>query len=125
MYISNIKLLNWKYFQHIDVDVRERCFIVGVNAAGKSNLLDAIRFLHDIVRAGGGSQVAVKERGGITKIRCLAACQVTNVSISVVLSDSESHAPVWFYSLSFMHTGGGIMANEVKILSGLWQQVNG
>ena len=32
---------NWKNFQEIDVEVRDRMFLVGANAAGKSNLLDA------------------------------------------------------------------------------------
>ncbi|MCK9218386.1 MAG: AAA family ATPase, partial [Firmicutes bacterium] len=41
MYISHIKLQNWKNFQRVDVDLQERMFIVGPNAAGKSNFLDA------------------------------------------------------------------------------------
>ena len=32
---------NWKNFQEIDIEVRDRMFLVGANAAGKSNLLDA------------------------------------------------------------------------------------
>lgn len=117
MYISKIKLHNWKNFQNIETNLQERCFIVGANAAGKSNLLDAFRFLHDIVRVGGGLQMAVKERGGITRLRCLAARKVNDVCIGVVLSDSETHKPVWSYTLSFKHTGGGIMASEIKITS--------
>lgn len=39
MYISRIKLYNWKNFHDCEVVLSERCFIVGANATGKSNFL--------------------------------------------------------------------------------------
>ena len=75
MYISRIKLYNWKNFHDCEVVLSERCFIVGANATGKSNFLDVIRFMRDIVKQGGGLQAAVALRGGLKKIRCLAARQ--------------------------------------------------
>ncbi|MFW5773293.1 MAG: AAA family ATPase, partial [Tangfeifania sp.] len=48
MIISRIKLKNWKNFKEIDVQLRNRIFIVGPNASGKSNFLDVFRFLRDI-----------------------------------------------------------------------------
>jgi predicted ATPase len=59
MYISRIKLFNWKNFHDCEVALSERCFIVGANATGKSNFLDVIRFMRDIVKQGGGLQAAV------------------------------------------------------------------
>lgn len=56
MYISRIKLFNWKNFHDCEVVLSERCFIVGANATGKSNFLDVIRFMRDIVKQGGGLQ---------------------------------------------------------------------
>lgn len=50
MIIHSIELHNWKNFQQCSVNLTERCFIVGANATGKSNFLDAIRFLRDIVK---------------------------------------------------------------------------
>lgn len=50
MYISRIKLFNWKNFHDCEVALSERCFIVGANATGKSNFLDVIRFMRDIVK---------------------------------------------------------------------------
>ena len=52
MLISKLTLKNWRNFKSIDIDLTERVFIVGANASGKSNLLDAIRFLKDIVKPG-------------------------------------------------------------------------
>jgi len=74
MIISHFKLKNWKNFKNIDLQFKERMFIVGPNASGKSNFLDAFRFLRDIAKGtGGGLQRAIKERGGLSAIRCLAA----------------------------------------------------
>ncbi|MBC2694921.1 MAG: AAA family ATPase [Desulfobacteraceae bacterium] len=74
MIISQIKMKNWRNFRNVDTPLGRRMFLVGANALGKSNFLDALRFLRDIAKTeGGGLQRAVSERGGISKIRCLAA----------------------------------------------------
>ena len=116
LYISRLQLYNWKNFHECDVNISPRCFIIGANAAGKSNLLDAIRFLRDIARQGGGLQNAVEQRGGVTKIRCLAARQRTDISISTELCDMESGELQWIYSLKIKNVGGGIMKNQAEVL---------
>jgi hypothetical protein len=64
--------MNWRSFKTADIPLRERQFVVGANAAGKSNLLDVFRFLRDVAKpAGGGLQKALESRGGITKVRSL------------------------------------------------------
>ena len=115
MLISEIKLFNWKNFQECAVCLAERCFIVGANATGKSNFLDALRFLRDIAKKGGGLQTAVDIRGGIRKIRSLSARQRTDVAIEVTLKEEVGGPDKWRYMLSFKHTGGGIKENEVKV----------
>jgi predicted ATPase len=73
--ITHLTLNNWRNFSRVDVDLAPRVFLVGPNASGKSNFLDAIRFLRDIVAVGGGFQAAVgaPNRGGVARLRCLAA----------------------------------------------------
>ena len=117
MIISKIELFNWKNFHRGEVGVQERCFVVGANAAGKSNFIDALRFLRDVAKQGGGLQTAVRVRGGITKIRCLAAREQSNVKLAIELSESDSRELCWHYELNFKHTGGGIRENQVKIVS--------
>ncbi len=67
MRFTQIRLKNWRNFVEVDVEVANRVFLVGANATGKSNFLDAIRFLRDIVITGGGFQVAIQQRGGMKK----------------------------------------------------------
>ena len=50
-----LRLKNWKNFESVEVHLEDRMFLVGPNAAGKSNLLDALRFLRDLASVGGGS----------------------------------------------------------------------
>ena len=84
-------------------------YAIGPNASGKSNLLDVFRFLRDVCKqAGGGLQVAVKERGGITKLRCLHARRPPEVRIEIDFSDRQDDQPVtWKYVLGFTSEGKG------------------
>ena len=103
MRITRIKLNNWRNFRSVDVTLQNRAFIVGPNAAGKSNFLDAVRFLRDIVDHAGGLQGAVGRRGGLSRIRCLAARRHREVGIEIELGGDE-HQPVWRYSLELGQT---------------------
>ena len=102
MIINRLIVKNWRNFQQIDVGLSPRQFIVGANASGKSNLLDIFRFLRDIVKAeGGGFQKAVKDRGGVSKIRCLAARRDPEIAIEVHLADNSKPQTTWRYAIGF------------------------
>ena len=102
MIINHLIAKNWRNFQQIDVRLSERQFIIGANASGKSNLLDIFRFLRDIVKAeGGGFQKAVKDRGGVPKIRNLAARRDPEVTIEIHLADNSDSPTTWIYGLGF------------------------
>ena len=100
MIITRLVLKNWRNFRSADVSLGKRVFLVGPNASGKSNFLDAFRFLRDIARwEGGGLQKAVSDRGGLSKIRCLAARKDPEVLLDVELAQADGHQPRWRYSL--------------------------
>lgn len=99
MIVSHIKLKNWRNFTSVDVDLSDRVFLVGPNASGKSNFLDAFRFLRDIAKEGGGLQRAVKDRGGLSKIRCLAARKYPDVEVEVHLADAPGQDTLWKYAI--------------------------
>ncbi|MCD6217078.1 AAA family ATPase [bacterium] len=100
MRITRIKLKNWRNFKCIDVELAQRSFIVGPNASGKSNFLDAIRFFRDIVSVGGGLREAIEKRGGVSKLRCLAARRNSNVELNVELGN-DFEKPEWKYKIAF------------------------
>lgn len=98
--VKRIRLRNWRNFREVDVALRERQFIVGPNAAGKSNFLDAFRFLRDVAKPeGGGLQKAVKDRGGLSKLRALSARRDPEIALDVSLSEEADAPAVWRYLL--------------------------
>ena len=96
---SNLHLENWRNFTRVSVPLQERNFLVGPNASGKSNFLDAVRFLNELVSVGGGLESASSKRGGVSAIRCLAARQHSDVGIEVVITNGSSRP--WRYRLKF------------------------
>jgi len=118
MKIHHLNLKNWMNFQRLDMGfLRDRMFVIGPNASGKSNLLDALRFLRDValpsgVRpSGGGLQKAVGDRGGLSKLRCVNARKDTEVLLEVSLEGSDGIK--WLYRLGFK--GEGKANNRIVI----------
>jgi predicted ATPase len=108
MQFTHLKLKNWRNFVRAELAIGDRLFITGPNASGKSNLLDVFRFLRDIAKDGGGLQQAIKERGGLSKIRCLAARRYPDVEIEVTLSDSNGDGKVeWRYGIGLYQESRG------------------
>jgi predicted ATPase len=98
--VSRIRLKNWRNFRAADAKLRERVFVVGPNASGKSNFLDVFRFLRDVAKPeGGGLQKAVRERGGLSKLRCLAARKDPEILVSIELADAAEVDAKWIYTL--------------------------
>lgn len=96
---THLYLENWRSFTRVEADLGRRALLAGPNAAGKSNLLDAFRFLRDLA-AGGGFQAAVKKRGGVPRLRCLAARQHPDILIAV-RAGADDNGPDWEYELRF------------------------
>ena len=100
MRFSKIYLENWRNFTRVDVPLQQRMFLVGPNDSGKSNLLDAFRFLRDLVRVGGGLEKAVSDRGGVSRLRSLAARRYPGIVIDVQIEDNDEIA--WRYRIGII-----------------------
>jgi len=113
MYVSKLKIVNWRNFTNADINFHETTYVIGPNASGKSNFLEVFRFLRDLVKPhGGGLQQSMESRGGLTKVRSLAARKNPVVSLEVELRESlddVSGPPNWRYCLSMKTEKGGKM----------------
>lgn len=98
MRFTHVKLENWKNFLSVDVALQRRVFIVGPNASGKSNFLDALRFLRHVADPQGGFQQAVHARRGVSQIRSLHARRYPNVAIDVHM---DLDGVAWNYRIEF------------------------
>jgi predicted ATPase len=97
---SSIRLANWRNFREASVELRRRIILVGPNASGKSNFLDAFKFLRDVAAVGGGFEQAIRRRGSVTSLRCLAARRYSDVEIDVEIQNLNG-AALWEYELAF------------------------
>lgn len=109
MLMTRLRLKNWRNFRDVDVRLGPRGYLIGANASGKSNLLDVFRFLRTLAQTdGGGLQKAIKERGGLGKLRSLHARRDPEVRIEVELADSiDAKVLTWRYVLAFKSEGKG------------------
>lgn len=104
---TQIELHNWKNFVRANVPLARRVLVVGPNASGKSNFLDAFRFLRDLsLPSGGGLAPAVAVvRAGVGKLRSLHARGVNSDVMIRVEVRGEDHSG-WRYELAFTESKG-------------------
>ncbi len=98
MRFTSIRLQNWRNFKNAEAKLSSRAFFVGPNAAGKSNLLDAFRFLRDVSL--NGLAPAVESRGGISSLRCVQATSNTDIEIAVDIG-TDANPKLWSYAVKF------------------------
>lgn len=96
---SRLEMTAWRNFrQETSLALRGRAFFVGPNASGKSNILDALRFMRDVAAMGMNDAVSV--RGGMREVRSLHARQFPGVRIAVDAGPRD-HSSRWSYELHF------------------------
>lgn len=93
--ITALTLHNWKSFEQATLLIDQITFLIGTNASGKSNIVDALIFLS---RLSGGERLAdvcKNIRGGIDQIIRRGA---DNASLEVIL---KSNGTTYKYTLTF------------------------
>jgi len=65
--ITRLRVRNYRSLADVDLTLGPLTVFVGLNGAGKSNLLDVLRFVRDVVT--GRMEIAVGRRGGMSALR--------------------------------------------------------
>ncbi|MDP1827611.1 MAG: AAA family ATPase [Archangium sp.] len=94
---TRLALSNWRNFRSVELELQERMFVVGPNAAGKTNLLDALKFLRDVAKPKGGLATALDERVGFTHLRSLHARFNSELKVAVTVNVD---GVIWEYELA-------------------------
>jgi predicted ATPase len=100
MRFTRLRLGNWRNFKRAEVDLAARAIFVGPNASGKSNLIDALRFLSHVAAEEGGLASAVRRREGVSALRCLQATRNSDIAVEVDVGDDNNNK-MWTYKLVF------------------------
>lgn len=88
MSITKIKILNFKSFKNLEVELSRFNILIGANASGKSNFLQVFKFLRDITQY--GLENAISMQGGIEYLRNLNIGSSEDFSVKVVSDVSDS-----------------------------------
>lgn len=80
-FLRRVRIRGYKSIGFCDVQLHPLTILVGRNAAGKSNFLDALAFLRDTMQFGVAE--AVKRRGGWPSVACRTSILPTTVEIEI------------------------------------------
>lgn len=83
MKITKIEISNFKSFDNLSIHLNDFNLLVGANASGKSNLVQAFQFLRDIMNH--GLENAISLQGGIEYLRNIKIAQSQPLSFRVVM----------------------------------------
>ena len=82
MKLASVRIRHYKSLDDGRIDFSDRVTVlVGPNAAGKSNVVDCLRFVRDAVSS--GIEHAVSARGGIARIRQYSKTKPYKLSIKL------------------------------------------
>jgi len=101
MFITRIKAKNWKNFRNVDVRLGERAFLVGPNASGKSNLIEAVGLLKAAPK---DLTAPIRQGGGVGDWLWKGQDTDSTVEIEVVVYYPQGIMPLR-YRLSFTRVG--------------------
>src|SRR5579859_4626431 len=85
MAFTQIRAVNFKSFDELEVQLDNFCVILGANASGKSNFVQAFAFIRDI--ANFGLVNAVSMQGGADAIRNLNIGSSVDMELAVSIDD--------------------------------------
>lgn len=91
MAVKKIRILNFKSFKNLEVELGNFNVLIGANASGKSNFVQVFKFLRDVVTL--GLDNAVSLQGGVGYLRNINIGSSENFSLEVV-SDLKYSVPV-------------------------------
>jgi predicted ATPase len=87
MVIERIRLKNFKNFENIDLKLGQMNVFVGANAAGKTNLIQAIKFVRDIQNYGVGNAISLQS--GVEYLQNFHTENKKNTIVSIDFSLSK------------------------------------
>ena len=116
--------MNYKSIAACDVELHALTFLVGVNGSGKSNFLDALRFVADSLRT--SLDHAMRERGGIAEVRRRSSGHPNNFGIRLDFALPQLGTGHYAFRIASRPQGGYIVREEECLIrqAGGWRYYN-
>jgi len=108
--VTNVRIRNFKSIGACAVRLGRLTILVGRNSSGKSNFLDALRFVTDSLQT--SLDHAIKSRGGIEAVRRRSTGHPHNFSIELQLNVSESEVARYSFEIGAESRGGFSVKRE-------------
>jgi predicted ATPase len=102
--ISRVILRNYKSIAQCSIALRPLVFLVGQNGVGKSNFLDALRFVTDALNL--SLDHALRDRGGINEVRRRSSGHPTHFGIRVELTLPDGRNACYAFQIGAKPKGG-------------------
>jgi len=115
-FLTRVVLRNYKSIEACDVDLHSLTFLVGANGAGKSNFLDAAKFVADALRT--SLDHALRERSGIQEVRRRTGGHPTHFGIRLEFAVHGGPTGSYAFRIAAKASGGFEVQHEECVLSG-------
>lgn len=113
-FIKRVILKNYKSIAACDVQLQPLTFLVGRNGSGKSNFLDALRFVADALDS--SLEHAIRDRGGINDVRRRSRGHPNHFSIRLEFTLPNGSTGHYAFRIGTRSPGGYEVQTEECIL---------
>ncbi len=109
-YLRRVSIRNYKSIDQCTVELGELVVLVGRNGSGKSNFLDALRFVSDSLST--SLDHAIRDRGGIDSVRRRSTGHPRNFAIAMELLLPNGRFAEYSFELAARRPGGFQLKSE-------------
>jgi predicted ATPase len=109
-FLKRVRIRDYKSIATADVELGQLTVLVGRNGSGKSNFLDALRFVADSLQT--SLDHAVKSRGGIDSVRRISAEPSRSFAVALDVSLPGRQTAVYELEIAARQKGGFQIARE-------------
>lgn len=113
-FLRRVRIKNYKSIAKCDVRPGRLTILVGRNGSGKSNFLDALKFVVDGLQT--SLDHAIKARGGIDEVRRRSTGHPHNFGIEVEMNLSDLQIATYGFEVSSQSKGGFLVEKEKLIV---------
>lgn len=109
-FLTRVVLENYKSIARCDVSLGPLTFLVGANGSGKSNFLDALRFVAEALRS--SLDHAVRDRGGINEVRLRSGGHPRHFGIRLEFALDSGQRGYYAFKIGALRQGGYVVQQE-------------